>query len=84
MGGAEVWRVGGIGYLSCTSKKASEEWPLEWFYVEDVVLPDPIRRGLPEFSNSSLKKHHSWRPRSLKEADSPEVKMLMDKIKILA
>ena len=63
---------------------ASEEWPSEWFYIEDVVLPDPIRWGLPEFSNASLKKRTSWRPRSLEEEDSAEIKKLMSKIKILA
>ena len=84
MGGAEVWRIAGTGYLSGTPKKASEEWPSEWFYIEDVVLSDPIRRGLPEFSNIPLKKHHSWHPRSLEEEDSVEVKNLMDRIKILA
>ena len=30
-------------------------WPSEWFYMEDVPLPDPIRMGLPEFSNAPLK-----------------------------
>ena len=82
-GGTEVWRIAGTGYVSGTSKKASKEWPSEWFYIEDVVLPDPIRRGLPEFSNALLKKHHSWRPRSLEEEDSAEIKKLMSKIKIL-
>ena len=58
--------------------------PSEWFYIEDVVLPDPIRRGLPMFSNASLMKRHSWHPRSLEEEDRAEVQMLMDKIKTLA
>ena len=84
VGGAEVWCIAGSGHLSGTPKKACEEWPSEWFYIEDVVLLDPIRRGLPEFSNAPLKKHNSWRPRSLEETDSAEVKMLMDKIKVLA
>src|SRR3954466_11284888 len=63
VGGAEVWRITEIGYLSGTPKKASEEWPSEWFYVEDVALPDPVRMGLPEFSSALLKKRHSWRRR---------------------
>ena len=42
VGGAEVWRIGGTGYLSGTPKKASEEWSSEWFYIEDVTLPDPV------------------------------------------
>ena len=42
VGGAEVWRIAGTGYLFGSPKKALEEWPLEWFYIEDVVLPDPI------------------------------------------
>ena len=24
-------------------KKTSEDWPSEWFYMEDVPLPDPVR-----------------------------------------
>jgi hypothetical protein len=84
VGGAEVWRIAGTGYLSGTPKKASEEWPSEWFYIEDVALPDPIRMGLPEFSSAPLKKRHSWRPRSLEEEDSAEIHQLMSKIKTLA
>ena len=42
VGGAEVWRIAGTGYLSGTPKKASEDWPSEWFYIEDVPLPDPV------------------------------------------
>ena len=42
VGGAEVWRIAGTGYLSGTPKKASEEWPSEWFYIEDVALPDLV------------------------------------------
>ena len=59
VGSAEVWRIGGTGYLSGIAKKASEEWPSEWFYIEDVVLLDPIRHGLPEFSTAPLKKRAS-------------------------
>ena len=84
VGGAEVWRIAGTGYLSGTPKKAPEECPSEWFYIEDVVLPDPIRRGLPEFSDALLKKCHSWRPRSLEEEDSTEVSRLASKIRVLA
>ena len=51
---------------------------------EDVALPDPVRRGLPEFTSVPLKKRHSWRPRSLEEEDSAEVHKLMSKIKMLA
>ena len=36
VGEAEVWRIAGTGYLSGTPKKASEDWPSEWFYIEDV------------------------------------------------
>ena len=36
VGGAEVWRIAETGYLSGTPKKASEDWPSEWFYVDDV------------------------------------------------
>ena len=64
VGGAEVWRIAGTGYLSRTTKKASEDWPSEWFYIEDVPLPDPVRIGLPEFDSAPLKKRLSWHPRS--------------------
>ena len=72
VGGPEIWRIADTGYLSGTPRKASEEWPSEWFYIEDVALPDPVRRGLPEFTSVPLKKRHSWRPRSLEEEDSAE------------
>lgn len=84
VGGAEVWRIAGTGYLCSTPKKASEEWPSKWFYIKDVVLPDPIRRGLPEFSSAPLKKRVSRRPRSLEEGDSAEVERLASKIRVLA
>ena len=84
VGGAEVWRITETGYLSGTPKKASEESPFEWFYIEDVTLPEPVRMGLPEFTSVSLKKRHSWRPRSFEEEDSAEVRQLMSKIKMLA
>ena len=83
VGGAEVWRIAETGYLSGTPKKASEDWPPEWFYIKDIALPDPVRRGLPEFSSVPLKKRHSWRPRSLEEEDSAEVHQLMSKIETL-
>ena len=74
-----MWHVAGTGYLSGMPKKASE-----WFYIEDIALPDPVIMGLPEFSRAPLKKRHNWRPRSLKEEDSAEVRQLMSKIKTLA
>ena len=83
VGGAEIWRIAGTGYLSGTPKKTSEDWPLEWFYMEDVPLPDPIRMGLPEFDNAPLKKRRSWRPRSPQEEDNGEVLYLMSRIKTL-
>ena len=64
VGGAEIWRIAETGYPSGTPKKTSEDWPSEWFYMEDVPLPDPVRWGLPEFNNAPLKKCRSWRPRS--------------------
>ena len=77
VGGAEIWRITETGYLSGTLKKASEEWPSKWFYIEDVALPDPVRRGLPEFTSVPLKKRHSWSPRSLEEEDSADVRQLI-------
>ena len=56
VGGAEIWRIADTGYLSGTPKKSPEDWPSEWFYMEDVPLPDPVLRGLPEFNNAPLKK----------------------------
>ena len=47
VGGAELWRIAGTGYLSDTPKRVSEDWPLEWFYIDDVLLPEPVRIGLP-------------------------------------
>ena len=59
VGRAEIWRIAKTGYLSGTPKNTSEDWPSEWFYMEDVPLSDPLRQGLPEFSNAPLKKHQS-------------------------
>ena len=56
----------------------------EWFYIEDVPLPDPVLRGLPEFSNAPLKKHLNWRPQSPKEEESAEVMRLVSKVRLLA
>ena len=36
VGGAKIWCIAGTGYLSGTPKKASEDWPSEWFYMDDV------------------------------------------------
>ena len=79
-----MWRIAGTGYLSGTPKKASEEWPSEWFYIDDVALPDPIRMGLPEFSSAPLKERHSRRPRSLEEEGSAKISLLLGKIKMLS
>ena len=84
MGGAKIWRVAQAGYLSGSPKKASEDWPSEWFYVDDVPLLDPVWPGLPEFTNAPLKKRQNWRPRSPQEEDDREVLYLMGRIKILA
>ena len=79
-----MWCIAGTGYLSGTLKKASEQWPFKWFYIDDVVLPDPVCMGLLEFSSAPLKKRHSWHPRSLEEEDSAEISLLLGKIKTLA
>ena len=84
MGRAEIWRIAGTGYLSGTPKKASEDWPSEWFYMEDAPLPDPVRIGLPEFSNTPLKKRLSWRPRSPQWDNDRDVQYLMGRIRLLA
>ena len=84
VGGAEVWRIAGTGYLSGTPKKASEDWPSEWFYIEDVPLPDPVRIGLPEFDSAPLKKRLSWRPRSPRRESDRDIIYLMGRIRLLA
>src|SRR4051812_26478132 len=84
VGGAEIWRIAGTGYPPGTPKKASEDWPSEWFYIDDVPLPDPIRAGLLEFSMAPLKKRLSWRPRSLQGEDNRDVGYLMSQIRLLA
>ena len=84
VGGAEVWRIAGTGYLSGAPKKASEDWPSEWFYIEDVPLPDPVRIGLPEFDSAPLKKRLSWRPWSPLEEDDRDILYLMSRISSLA
>ena len=84
MGGVEVWRIAGTGYPSGTPKKASEDWPSEWFYIEDAPLPDPVRIGLLEFSNAPLKKRLSWRPRSPRLEEDKSVHYLMGRIRLLA
>ena len=67
VGGAEIWCIAGTGYLSGTPKKTSEDWPSECFYTEDVSLPNPIRRGLPEFARVPLKNATAGAPEVLKK-----------------
>lgn len=67
--GAKIWRIAETGYMSGTPNKASKEWPSEWFYIEDVALPDLVQMGLPEFTSVG---------------DRAEVRQLMSKIKTLA
>lgn len=62
VGGAEVCRIAETGYLSGTPEKAPENWPSEWFYINDVPLPDPVRPGLRKFSNAPPRARLSWRP----------------------
>ena len=83
VGGAEVWRIAGSGYQVGTPKRGSEEWPSEWFYIEDVPLPGPVRCGLPEFSSAPLKKLFSWHPKSPRQEDSAEVMILVIKVRLL-
>ena len=47
-------------------------------------LPDPVRTGLPKFSNSPPRARLSWRPRGPQEEDSREIHFLMSRIKLLA
>ena len=59
VGGAKVWRIVEAGYLFGTPKKALENWPSEWFYADDVPLPDPVWTGLPKFNNAPPKARRS-------------------------
>ena len=79
-----MWRIADTGYPSGTPRRASEEWLSEWFYLKDVAIPDPIRKGLPDFASVPLKKRHRLRPWSLEEDDSAEVRQLLGEIKTLA
>lgn len=83
VGGAKVWHIAESGYPVGTPKRGSEEWSLEWFYIEDVPLSDPIRCELPEFSSAPLKKLFSWRPMSPRQEDSVEVMRLVSKVRLL-
>ena len=56
----------------------------EWFYIDDVPLPDPIRVGLPEFNSAPLKKRLSWRPQSSQRESDRDVLYLMGRIRLLA
>ena len=47
-------------------------------------LPNPVRTGLPEFSNAPLKKRLSWRPRSPQRENDRGVLYLMSRIRLLA
>ena len=84
VGEAELWRIPGTGYLSGTPKRTSEDWPSEWFYIDDVPLLDPVRIGLPEFNNAPLKKRLSWRPRNPQRETDRDVLYLMNQIRLLA
>ena len=46
--------------------------------------PESNPAGLPKFSTTPLKKRTSWRPRSIEEGDSAEIKTLASKIRVLA
>ena len=84
VGGAEVWRIAETGYPIGTPKKDAEEWTSEWFYIEDVPLFDPTRKGLPEFSLASLKKRFNWRPKGSSQEESAEVMRLAAQVRWLA
>ena len=79
-----MWRIAGTGYLSGTPKKASKDWPSEWFYIEDIPLLDPVRIVLPEFDSAPLKKRLSWRPQSPRRGGDRDIFYLMGRIRLLA
>lgn len=58
-GGAEVCRIAGAGYLIGTPKEDDETWQGEWFYISDVLLESPLRKGLPPFSLSPPTKRYN-------------------------
>ena len=69
---ADSWDRYPIG----TPSKDPKGWTSEWFYIEDVPLSGPVRRGLPEYSDAPLKKRFNWRPKSPSQGDSAEVHLL--------
>jgi hypothetical protein len=84
VGGAEVWRIACTGYPIGTPKKDAEEWTSEWFYIEDVPLFDPVRRGLPKFTLASPRKRFNWWPKSSSQGESAEVSRLAAQVRLLA
>lgn len=68
--------------LPCRHSQEGIKWTLEWLFIKDVPLPDPVRHRLPEFSSAPLKKCFNWHPRSPKQGDSEEVKRLVNKVRI--
>jgi hypothetical protein len=83
VGGAKVCRIAGTGYPVGTPKE-SELWTSEWFYIEDVPLFDPARKGLPDYFDAPLRKRYNWRPKSSSQEDSVEVQRLAARVRILA
>ena len=65
-------------------KEGVRRLPSEWFYIEDVPLPDPVRIGLPEFDNAPLKKRLSWRPGSPQRESDRDIVYLMGRMRLLA
>lgn len=57
--GAEVCRIVGPLYLVETPEKDADVGSSEWFYIDDVALFEPVRRGLPEFSSAPPKKRYN-------------------------
>ncbi|KAE8786239.1 hypothetical protein D1007_39937 [Hordeum vulgare] len=64
-------------------KKELDEWPSEWFYIEDGPLFEPVQRGLPEYSVAPLKKRFWWRPKSSSQEESSKVNRLSSKVRVL-
>ena len=56
VGAAEVCRIEGTAYPPGNPQEDIDVSPTEWFYIDDIPLLDPVRRGLPDFSSAPLKK----------------------------
>lgn len=84
VGKVEVCRIARTSYLQGTPKEDTETWAIEWFYMVDASLYDPVHSGLSGFSSAPPKKRFNWRPRSSSQKDDTEVARLAAQVRCLA